>query len=91
MELEELLTQLNIKDEGDYSNDSYIIDLDNSDTYGKTYTKLEKSNLLEPLEENQVVTLQGSSLMYKTTDNSYIINLISDWEGNKYQLIINEI
>lgn len=70
---------------------SYVITLNNSDEFGKTFTKLEKSKDLDPLEDNQVVTEQGSSLIYESKSQPYILNLIADWEGDVYQLVINEI
>ena len=42
-------------------------------------------------EENQMITEQGSSLMYEVIDEDYIINLIADFDSDRYQLIINNI
>ena len=93
MNEKEFLTKLGITKEGNYSsdNDAYIIDLSNSDEYGKIFSKLDKSNEVELLEDNQVITEQGSSLIYEAEDESYILNLIADFDEDKYQLIINKI
>lgn len=73
---------------------SYIVDISNSDEYGKIYSILDKAvdkEELNMLEDNQVVTEQGSSLMYESETEPYILNLIADFDGDVYQLVINKI
>ena len=75
-------------------NNSYVVDILNSDEYGKIYSILDKaidSEELEMLEDNQVVTEQGSSLLYESTSEPYLLNLLADFDGDVYQLIINRI
>ncbi len=91
MSVEELLNKLNINLTGNQSKNSYIIDIPNSDEYGRIYSKLDKSDIVEEYEENQMITEQGSSLMYEVIDEDYIINLIADFDSDRYQLIINNI
>lgn len=91
MSIEELLNKLNINLTGNQSKNSYIIDIPNSDEYGRIYSKLDKSDIVEEYEENQMITEQGSSLMYEVIDEDYIINLIADWSSDRYQLIINQL
>lgn len=91
MSIEELLNKLNINLTGNQSKNSYIIDIPNSDEYGRIYSKLDKSNIVEEYEENQMITEQGSSLMYEVIDEDYIINLIADFDSDRYQMIINNI
>ena len=91
MSIEELLNKLNINLTGNQSKNSYIIDIPNSDEYGRIYSKLDKSDIVEEYEENQMITEQGSSLMYEVIDEDYIINLIADFDSDRYQLIINNI
>lgn len=91
MSIEELLNKLNINLTGNQSKNSYIIDIPNSDEYGRIYSKLDKSDIVEEYEENQMITEQGSSLMYEVIDEDYIINLIADWDSDRYQMIINNI
>ena len=91
MSIEELLNKLNINLTGNQSKNSYIIDIPNSDEYGRIYSKLAKSDIVEEYEENQMITEQGSSLMYEVIDEDYIINLIADFDSDRYQLIINNI
>lgn len=76
------------------TSDSYIVDISNSDEYGKIYSILDKAvdkEELDMLEDNQVVTEQGSSLMYESETEPYILNLIADFDGDVYQLVINKI
>lgn len=92
MEIKEYLKTLNINNElepGD--DDSYVITLMSSDEFGKMFSKLENAEDLDPLEDNQVVTEQGSSLVYESISEPYIFNLIADFDGNVYQLVINNI
>ena len=91
MSIEELLNKLNMNLTGNQSKNSYIIDIPNSDEYGRIYSKLDKSDIVEEYEENQMITEQGSSLMYEVIDEDYIINLIADFDSDRYQLIINNI
>jgi hypothetical protein len=73
---------------------SYVVDILNSDEYGRIYSILDKAidnEELEMLEDNQVVTEQGSSLLYESTSEPYLLNLLADFDGDVYQLIINRI
>lgn len=92
MEIKDYLRELGITQEGTISeDDSYVIDLSSSDEYGKVYSRLERSDDLEILQDNQVVTEEGSSLIYESESQPYLLNLIADFDSNRYQLIINEI
>lgn len=73
------------------SNNSYVIDLIDSDDYGKVYSKLENCEDLEPLQDNQVLTEKGGSTTYESITEPYIFTLIADWDGDIYQLVINTI
>lgn len=92
MNIEEYLSTLNIRYEGEIGEDnSYVIDIPNSQDWGSVFTKLDKSEDLEALENNQVVTEQGSSLVYQSLSEPFLISLIADFEGDRYQLIVNQI
>lgn len=70
---------------------NYIIDIPDSESYGKIYSILDKSEDLDQIEDNVLLTEQGSSLMYESESQPILLNLIADWESNLYQLIINNI
>lgn len=89
---QEYLKQLNITLEGEIGdNNSYVVSLKDSNDYGRIFSKLEKSDDLDPLEDNQVVTEQGSSLMYESLSEPFLLNLIADFDGDVYQLIVTRI
>ena len=91
MGIDELLNELNIDLRGQTDGNSYVIDLPNSDIYGVIYSKLDKSDITEEYENNQVITEQGSSLIFEVPNTNYLLNLIADFESDRYQLIINKI
>ena len=91
MSIPQYLKQNNINKKYTISEDNnYIITLDNSDDFGKMFSHLEKIEDLEQLEDNQVVTEQGTSILYKSNSENYLFNLIADFDGNVYQLIVSE-
>ncbi len=93
MDFEEFKNLIGIKTKGVFSeeNESYVIDLPNSDAYGYAYTKLDNSDELELMEDNQVITEEGSSLMYEAIDEPFIVNLLADWTADIYQIIITRM
>ena len=91
MSIPQYLKQNNINKTYTISEDNnYIITLDNSDDFGKMFSHLEKIEDHEQLEDNQVVTEQGTSILYKSNSENYLFNLIADFDGNVYQLIVSE-
>lgn len=91
MSIPQYLKQNNINKTYTISEDNnYIITLDNSDDFGKMFSHLEKIEDLEQLEDNQVVTEQGTSILYKSNSENYLFNLIADFDGNVYELIVSE-
>lgn len=92
MEIKQYLQSINIDKEGSLSDDNaYVIDLTDSNEYGKIYSKLEKAEDLDIMYDNQVITEQGSSLVYESLSEPLLLNLIADFEADKYQLIVNLI
>lgn len=88
---EEFLQSININIKGNKSDDgAYVVDLKDSNEYGRIFTRLEKSEELDLLDDNQVITEQGSSLIYESRSYNYIINLIADFDSDQYQLIVNK-
>lgn len=92
MNVQDYLKSIGISKYGQYSeNNSYIIDIETSDEFGVIYSKLENSDDLNIMYDNQVVTEQGSSLIYESQSQPFIVNLIADFEGDRYSLIVTEI
>jgi len=92
MTIEEFLKDIGITKTGSIGEDgAYVIDLVDSNEYGRIFSTLEKSTDLDILEDNQVVTEQGSSLIYESDTEPYLLNLIADFDGDVYQLVVNNI
>ena len=92
MDVKNFLDQIGIHYQGTESREgAYVIDLLDSDDYGRVYSILENCDELEIMYDNQVITEQGSSLMYEADAEPYILNLIADFDEDKYQLIVNRI
>jgi hypothetical protein len=91
MDIKEYLESLGIEDEGSYEEDSYIINMDNSKDYGRIFTILDTSEDIDIIPSNQLVTDQGSSLMYESISEPLLLNLLADFEGGVYQLVVNEL
>lgn len=92
MGFEEYLKSIGISNSGTIGDDgSYVIQLNTSNEFGKMFTKLDSVDDMEQLEDNQVITEQGSSLMYQSSSEPYLLNLIADFDNNVYQLVVTKI
>lgn len=61
--------------------------LPNDDVYGVVFSKLDRSDNLDLLDENQLVTEQGSNIIYQTTSTPVlIISLLADYINERYTL-----
>ena len=91
MDIEELVQELGIDKEGSYTpNDSYVIDLDSSDEFGKIYSKLDTNEDLEYEEDSSLLTVNNSSMIYNYKDK-YQIVLIADFNNDAYKVTIREV
>lgn len=89
--MEELLRKLNIYDKPVKSKDNtYVIDIMDSDDYARYYSKLDKSEELEELDDSSQITLDNSSIQYESIDGRFNLTLLADFEGDKYSLVIRE-
>lgn len=94
MEVQEYLNSIGIYNQavkGDDAN-SYVVSLLDDDEFSKVFTildKLDNNGEIELQEDNQVVTEQGSSLLY--ISDEFQLNLLADFEGNIYQLVITKL
>lgn len=86
----EYLENIGINNKGYESDKAYIINLKDSNEFGKMFSKLEKIDDLDLLDDNQVITEQGSSLIYESKSYNFVLNLIADFDSDQYQLIINK-
>lgn len=87
--MEEFLRKLGIDKTGEKGlNGTYVITIDNSDDYGKYYSKLDKSQLIEEDEESSQITMETSSIQFVNDD--YTITLLADFDADTYKLTIKE-
>lgn len=92
MVAETVLKNIGIKKSGTYSDDgSFVVDIDNSDEFGKIYSILEDSDLLDLQEDNSILTEDEANLNYLYEDEKFLISLTGDFENDIYQMTLTEI
>ena len=85
--MEELLRNIGIEPKLTRSSDgSYVMDISDSTEYGKIYSKLDRSDLVEEEAMSSKVTYEASSIQY--TADKYIITLLADFDQDEYSLTI---
>lgn len=87
--IEDIIQDLNIKD-GEYSKDgSYVVNLEDSDEFGRVFSRLDRNEDYEELTENSLISLFDTSLIW--LKDNFQINLIADLTQDSYKLVITEI
>ena len=89
MYLEKFLEKLGITQVGHYTKtNTYIIDIDDSDEYGKIYSLLDKSNEIEEDEDSSTITIHTSNIVFES--DNYQLTLIADFDQDTYKLVCKE-
>lgn len=87
----ELLSKIGINRDGTYSNNgSYIVDLKDSNDFGRIYSKLENSDDLELQEDTLLLTIHNSNIEYRYEDEFQLV-LKADWDNDSYELVVSEL
>ena len=87
--MNELLKQIGIDAEPvKGENGSYNIDIEDSNEYGRYFSKLDKSDLVEEEQDASSVNFENSSIQF--TNNKYTLTLLADFENDTYSLNIRE-
>ena len=87
--MEELLRQLGIDAEPvKGENGSYNIDIEDSNEYGRYFSKLDKSDIVEEEQDASSVNFENSSIQF--TNEQYTLTLLADFENDTYYLNIRE-
>ena len=87
--MNELLKQIGIDAEPvKGENGSYNIDIKDSNEYGRYFSKLDKSDLVEEEQDASSVNFENSSIQF--TNDNYTLTLIADFENDTYSLNIRE-
>lgn len=94
MTVNELLGKLGINKPGTKdTKGNYVIDILDSNDYGKIYTQLDKADMndvIEYLEASSSLSENSSNLSYKYK-NEYLLSLIGNLEDDVYKLVITNI
>ena len=87
--MNELLKQIGIDAEPVKGEDgSYNIDIEDSNEYGRYFSKLDKSDLVEEEQDASSVNFENSSIQF--TNDNYTLTLLADFENDTYSLNIRE-
>lgn len=91
MNIEQLLKELNINKVGSYSkNNNYIIDIDNSNEFGRVYSTLDNNEELDESDDSTNINMHNANITYKYK-NQFQLTLIADWDNDTYKLVIEEL
>ena len=89
MYLEKFLEKLGITQVGHYTKtNTYIIDIEDSDEYGKIYSLLDKNEEIEEDEDSSTITVHTSNLVFES--DNYQLTLIADFDQDTYKLVCKE-
>lgn len=90
MYMEKLLQSLGIKEKGHYTSaGSYVIEIADSDQYGKYYSSMDKSDALDENEDASEITLHMSKVVFES--DKFRFTLIADLDQDTYKLVGVEI
>lgn len=70
------------------SNNSMVLDIEGSDNYGRIFSRLDRSDLLEEDEDSSQLTADTASIQYLS--DQYKITLLADFTTDEYKLVIKE-
>ena len=90
MFLEKFLSEIGISPVGHYTkSNSYVIDIEDSDEYGKIYSSLDKCEELVEDEDSSTITVHTSNIVFESDDFQFI--LMADLDQDTYKLVCKEI
>lgn len=90
MYLEKFLDKIGIKQVGHYTkSNSYVIDLEDSDEYGKVYSILDKCDEIEEDEDSSTLNIHNSNIIFESDDYQFV--LIADLDQDTYKLVCKEL
>ena len=90
MYLEKFLKDIGITQVGHYTkSDAYIIDLENSEEYGKIYSRLDKCEDIVEDEDSSTLTIHTSNIVFESEEFQFV--LIADFDQDSYRLVCKNI
>lgn len=88
--IKDTLKKLGIMREGNKtSNGSYVIDLEDSNDFGRFYSLLDKNEDVEELGDNTINNTHTISLIYMY--EGLHINLTADFDSDEYRVVVKDI
>lgn len=87
--MEELLKEIGIDKQITIQDGKAVVDIADEKEYGRIYTLLDRSDLIEEDEESSMITMDSSSIQYD--NDNYILTLIADFNLDEYKLVIKEV
>lgn len=87
--MESVLRELDIYLEGSYSKDgSYVIDIYDSDDFGRIYSLLDNNKNVEELDDSSLLNQHSANISYLYDD--YQLTLVADFDEDLYKLVVTE-
>lgn len=86
--IKDFLNSIGIYKEGNFKDKQYIIDISNSNEFGKYYSILNKSDLVNEDIEVSTVNVENSNIKFNSDD--FDLTLIADFNNSIYKLIVEE-
>lgn len=87
--MEELLKKIGITAKGEYSkNGAYVIDIRDYNEYGKYFSLLEKSDLVNEVQDTAQVTIHTTNVTYVSEDFQLVLQ--ADLDEDIYKLVVTQ-
>lgn len=87
--MEEFLNEIGIQGKLNITDDNTgVLEILGSDNYGRIYSRLDKSNLVEEDEDSSQMTAETASIQYES--EQYLITLLANFDTDEYKLVIKE-
>lgn len=85
--MQEFLQEIGIEGQLIESEDhSFILELEDSIEYGKVYSRLDRSDLVDEIEDSSQLTSITSAVQFESDE--YLITLLANFETDEYKLVI---
>lgn len=88
--MKELLNKIGINQAGHFEKDgNYVIEFETSNEYNRAFSRLDRCELIEENPDASAISLSASVVVYE--NDEFILQLISDFDKDKYKLIVKEV
>lgn len=87
--MEEVLEQIGITEKGEYTKDNvYVIDIRDYDEYGKFFSLLDKSDIVEEVQDTCQLTIHTTNVTYASEDYQFVLQ--ADLDEDIYKLVVTQ-